>query len=245
MLKFASLTTAALALTVSGALADGMSFKDAPPAFGWSGMYIGGTIGYGWGSSTHYWNNCSKDRTCAYGSVDDDHPATSNDPDGALIGVTVGYNHPVSDRWIGGVEGDISMADITGNDGYYWGDGHRWYTGMSALLTLRARVGYQFEDRTLLYGTAGVAAVDSDEYNIGDETGNDDQGANNTGWRWGYVVGLGVERAFTDRLSGKIEYLHVGLADNDGNGIKNNGHSVYKYENDLDVIRVGLNYKVN
>ncbi|MEJ2117443.1 MAG: hypothetical protein P8Y36_05865, partial [Alphaproteobacteria bacterium] len=95
------------------------------------------------------------------------------------------------------------------------------------------------------YGTAGLAAVQSNEYNKGDQGDNNDQGADNTGWRWGYVVGLGVERAFTDRLTGKIEYLHVGLTDNDGHGIKNGGASVYKYENDLDVLRVGVNYKLN
>ncbi len=245
MLKTASVATLALALSVSGACADGLlSLKDAPPTFGWGGMYLGGTLGYGWGSSTHYWNNCNKNDTCAPGSTDGDHPATSNDPSGALLGVTLGYNMPISDRWIGGIEGDLSMADITGTDNLYWGDGHRWYTGIGGLFTLRGRAGYEFGSN-LIYATAGVAAVDSEEYNIGDQTGQNDQGASNTGWHWGYVVGFGVERAFSDRLSGKIEYLHVGLSDTDGHGIKNNGHSVYKYENDLDVIRLGVNYKVN
>ena len=60
------------------------------------------------------------------------------------------------------------VADITGKDNMNWGDGHHWHTGWGGLLTLRGRVGYEYNSRTLIYGTAGIAAVNSSEYNIGD-----------------------------------------------------------------------------
>ena len=116
-----------------------------------------------------------------------------------------------------------------------------WLPSFSAL---RARAGYELAGN-LVYGTVGAAAVNSSEYNIGDQTGNDDQGSDNTGWRWGWVAGVGIERQFTERVSGKIEYLHVEMADNEGHGIKNDGRSNYTYENDLDLVRVGLNYKIH
>lgn len=234
MLKFTSLTAVALVMSVSGAFADGMSLKDAPSAFGWGGLYFGGTIGYGWGSSETYYNNTAR----TY-SPDDDHPWTSNDPSGALAGVTVGYNHQINDKWVAGVEGDLSIADITGSDNMNWGDGHHWQTGWGSLATLRARVGYEYDPRTLIYATAGIAGVDSREYNIGD---NADQSSDNSGWKTGWALGFGVERAFSDRLTGKIEYLHVGLPDNQGQGENDGG---YTYVNDLDLLRVGVNYKVN
>ena len=240
MLKYASLTTAALVLSVSGACADGKY----SPEYNWVGLYLGGTIGYGFGGSTTDFNNCNAGQPCGF-FPDGDHPWTSNNPSGALAGLTLGYNFRLNEKWLAGVEGDASMADIKGKDNMYWGDGHKWHTGWGGLLTLRGRVGYEYDSRTLIYGTAGIAAVDSNEYNIGDQTGQNDQGSDNTGWRWGWVAGAGVERAISDRWTGKIEYLHVDMADNNGHGIKNNGRSTYTYVNDLDIVRVGVNYKLN
>ena len=54
MLKYASLTTAALVLSVSGAYADGKY----SPEYNWVGLYLGGTIGYGFGNSVTDYNNC-------------------------------------------------------------------------------------------------------------------------------------------------------------------------------------------
>ena len=67
------------------------------------------------------------------------------------------------------------------------------------------------------------------------------------GWKTGYVVGAGVEHAFTPRLSGKIEYLY---ADGFGSEAGRTG-TVNAYGNQnfiheigsIDIIRAGLNYK--
>jgi outer membrane immunogenic protein len=232
MLRFTSLTAMALVLSVSAAQADDLSFKDAPSSMSWGGAYVGATIGYGWGSSETYYNNGGDFQP------DADHPWASNDPSGALGGVTLGYNYQINDRWVAGIETDISMADISGTDHMYWGDGHYWQTGWDALFTLRARAGYTFGSN-LVYGTVGLAAVDSNEYNIGD---NANQSSDNTGWIWGWAIGAGVEHKFNDRWSAKAEYLHVEMSDKSGYG--DNG-GAYEYVNDLDLLRVGLNYKIH
>jgi outer membrane immunogenic protein len=230
MLKFGSLTAAAVVLSVSGAHADGKY----SPEYNWVGLYLGGTMGYGLGSSETDYNN-----TPGVQTPDNQHPWTHNDPSGFLGGITLGYNYRVSNRWIAGVEGDLSMSSISGKDNMNWGDGHHWQTGWGALATLRGRVGYEYDARTLIYGTAGLAGIDSSEYNIGDD---ETQSSDNRGWKWGWTAGFGVERAFTDRWSGKIEYLHVGLPDNAGYGENDGG---YIYKNSLDLVRVGVNYKIN
>jgi outer membrane immunogenic protein len=242
MLKFGSLTAAAaVVLSVSGAQADGKY----SPEYNWVGLYVGGTLGYGLGSSETYFNNCNPGKPCG-AFPDGDHPWTSNDPSGALAGLTLGYNYRLNEKWLAGIEADISVADIKGKDGMYWGDNHKWNTGWNSLVTLRGRAGWEYDPRTLIYGTAGVAAVNSQEYNVGDQTApTTDQSSDNTGWKWGWVAGAGVERAFSDRWTGKIEYLHVGLADNEGHGLKNQGKSTYTYVNDLDIVRVGVNYKLD
>lgn len=194
----------------------------------WQGLYVGATAGYGWGTS-----ELSLDRN------DGNHDGVaSNDPDGGLLGVTVGYNWRYTDRWIVGLEGDFSIADISGKDQKEVFDGHLWNSGWSSLVTLRGRVGYDLGSN-LLYATAGLAMVNSDEFVAGN---NPDESADNTGWRTGYALGFGVEHQFTDRLSGKIEYMHVGLFDNDGHDADGDP---FTFQNDLDMIRVGVNYKIH
>ena len=234
MLKFSSLTAMALVLSVTAARADGiMSFKDAPPAMSWGGMYIGGTIGYGWGSSTTHYDQGNHQNPS--------HP--SNDPSGGMIGVTLGYNHQVNDRWVIGIEGDLSMADIEGEDKYITGwdgapDAHYWNSGWGGMFTLRGRVGYDLGGN-LIYGTAGLAAIDSGEHINGDAA---NQSQDNTGWNWGWVVGVGVERQFSERWTGKVEYLHVDLGETTGTSVR--GYS-YGFDQDLDLLRVGMNYKIH
>ena len=119
-------------------------------------------------------------------------------------------------QFIIGVEADLKYADIGGKSnnylsGYYYGDRNTdGYFG-----TVRARVGVAF-DRALIYATGGFAFADDA-----------------TGW----TVGGGLEYAFTNNLSAKIEGLYVNL-DQDDNGI-------FAIDNDAEfgVVRAGLNFR--
>ncbi len=62
--------------------------------------------------------------------------------------------------------------------------------------SLRARMGYAFE-QNLVYGLAGVSATQLELTQGGDSDRN-----LLTGW----TVGAGIERKFTDQLSGRLEY---------------------------------------
>jgi opacity protein-like surface antigen len=238
MWKYTTLASV-LVLLPATAMADGkdsmLSEKDAPVYHATRsvspGLYVGATIGYGSGTST-----------ASYDEPDNHPGAINNDPSGVLGGVTVGYNWRYTDKWLVGVEADLSAADMTGNEYMRLWDGHRWRTGWGSLITARARAGYDFSGN-LLYGTAGIAAVYSAETIEGDN--DNDQSQDNRGWRAGWVAGVGVERMITDRLSGKVEYLHVGLTDKDGWAQNNNDMHRTKFENDIDIFRVGLNYKVH
>ena len=81
--------------------------------------------------------------------------------------------------------------------------------------------------------------------------GNNDN--NNIGW----ALGLGMEYAFTNNLSAKIEYLHVEFdrnknqfggaqvvgVTNTGAAILNNGNFGGRRENSIDLVRAGLNFR--
>ncbi|WGR95516.1 MULTISPECIES: outer membrane protein [unclassified Bradyrhizobium] len=96
-------------------------------AYSWAGPYLGGNIGYNWGSID---NNPTK-------------------PSGFAGGVQAGYNFQNGTPWVFGIEGDIqaSAADDTFAP---WKFSNPWFG------TVRGRVGYTFNN-VMFYGTGGLA----------------------------------------------------------------------------------------
>jgi outer membrane immunogenic protein len=126
----------ALAAVGCAGTAQGADFGYAPHAsqtvmpplnYSWFGPYLGGTLGYEWGSVG---NNPTK-------------------PSGITGGVEAGYNWQNGSPWVFGVEGDINL---TGADDTFapWKFSNPWFG------TLRGRAGYAFNN-ILFYGTGGLA----------------------------------------------------------------------------------------
>lgn len=89
--------------------------------------------------------------------------------------------------------------------------------------TVRARAGVAI-DRALVYATGGFAYAD--------DTG-------------GWTVGGGLEYAFTNNLTGKVEGLYVNLNNDNGYRVYGVGGFNNRDDNDTEfgVVRAGLNYK--
>jgi outer membrane immunogenic protein len=117
---------------------------------------------------------------------------TGNGPfsmDGWQLGGTLGANYQWG-HFVVGIEGDGDWTKQKGTVSQsFW------------LATGRARVGYAV-DRILFYGTGGVAVIDR-AVSAG--------GAfpHVTTTTAGWVAGAGVEWAFLENWTGKVEYLHV------------------------------------
>jgi outer membrane immunogenic protein len=215
------------------------SLKDVPYAdtpWIWSGFYGGVTAGYGGGTSRNY---VSPNNNNVHGWAE-------NDPDGGLLGGTVGYNYQFAPNWVAGAEADMSWSGMEGQQHKYIYDGHDWSGGWDGFATIRARLGYAL-GRNLFYGTAGLALVHANEVIVGNDA---DESNFYQGWKAGYVVGAGIEHAFTDRLSAKIEYLYAdGFSSESGvtgtvNGPSTNPVQYYTHDiGDISIIRAGLNYK--
>src|ERR1700761_142115 len=113
----------ALAGTASARAAD-LSYGSRGPytvnqplnAYSWAGPYLGGNLGYQWGSVS---NNPTK-------------------PSGFVGGATAGYNFQ-SGSWVFGVEGDL---EVTGADDTFapWKFSNPWFG------TVRGRAGYAFNN---------------------------------------------------------------------------------------------------
>jgi len=251
----------------------------AAPVFTWTGFYVGVNAGYGWGdddtNETFLPLGTLNGLGLGAGGTGGILRTENNDDrEGFLGGAQVGYNFQVG-SFVWGVEADIQAADLGDDDD----DGSVSYTvtervtGGAALGTvlplstgaatffpasrnntvdwfgtLRARAGVAF-DRALIYATGGLAfggADDDNRFGIGSD---DDI-------NWGWTVGAGVEYAFTNNLTLKIEGLYVNLDGDDNNDYVGTAVSAGGVEtdifvpgagnnndNDFFIARAGLNFK--
>jgi outer membrane immunogenic protein len=196
----------------------------APPAFTWTGFYIG--VNGGWGFSGTDNNS--------FGNIN-----------GGLVGGTVGYNYQMG-QFVIGYEGDVDWADVRGNNfGYTFGPGGGFPAGAGIsklttnwMVTERARLGYSV-DRALFFVTGGYAGIDTHGTFV-DSFGF--TGAQSK-WQNGGVVGAGVEYAFTNNISVKGEYLYMPTFSETyfaGQGVPGDQT---KTGLGMSMFRAGLNYK--
>ncbi len=119
--------------------------------------------------------------------------------------MTGGYNLEVGQNIVVGVELDISFGDIQSTSptsaAAFCGSGCK--TEVDDFSTLRLRGGYEIGN-TLPYFTAGVGFANATAAVTGIGTLGDDTVS-------GLVFGVGVEHAFTPKITAKIEYLRADL----------------------------------
>ncbi len=161
-----------------------------------------------------------------YGWVSDDRIVdpvfgfTGGDDEGGFVGGgQIGYNYQIG-SFVVGLETDIQYADLgtryrfnAAIPGYEEDDSDDWFG------TVRARAGVAF-DRALIYATGGFAYADDA-----------------TGW----TVGGGLEYAFTNNLTAKIDGLYVNL-ERDDNFVSPTATGGSD-ESEFGVVRAGLNFK--
>lgn len=190
----------------------------AATVFDWTGAYVG-VIGGGGGSNVD-WTYVANDSTA-------DH-----DGSGVLGGLEAGYNYQFG-NWVMGVAGDVAGSDISGNTSCP-NPTFTCNSKINFLGSLRGRVGFGI-NRLFVYGTGGLAVgtLDINTERAGVETGT-------TKTRVGWTAGAGMEYAFSDRLSAKVEYRYIDLGSSDfevDGGLHVNAHTT------ANIGLIGLNYK--
>ena len=178
----------------------------AMPAYNWTGFYIGGHVGYGWGDSNYT-------PTGIVGLIAE--PWT-NSHDGWFGGVTAGYNYQVQ-RLVVGVEGEWSWSGIEGNGNSRFLLGLPIPGGAAAggsfsnnwVATAATRVGVAF-DNVLFYGKAGFAWANND-YNVFATVPalGFNYASSLTDTHAGWLVGAGVEWGFGGGWSAKVEATYM------------------------------------
>ncbi len=164
------------------------------PIFTWTGLYLGGQVGYAWGS----------DPIDEVDAVFGDNAFFNDKPNGVIGGAHAGYQLQFA-QWVVGVEGTVDGTSIHGTRT----SGPPLIVTMSTRPdvqgSIRGRLGVAF-DRVLIYGTGGAAFTNqTDGYSVGfpfflQET--------DTKTRTGWTVGGGLEYAVTNNWSIRAEYRY-------------------------------------
>jgi outer membrane immunogenic protein len=216
--------------------------------YNWTGFYLGGHFGYGWGTL---------DVTNVNGSVN--FPAgleRSKDINGWLGGFQGGYNWQFAPNWLIGIEGEYSFTDIDGDEDFvspvnsdrisHSHDRVKWTA------TATGRLGYAMQN-WLFYAKGGAAwahtEVTSHTTNaVGTLVFNQTNGSDT---RTGWTVGGGVEWGFWGNWSAKLEYdyMNFGTKTESRNNINFIGTSPNPLLRDVDfklnVVKLGINYRFN
>lgn len=211
----------------------------AAPPYNWTGLYVGLNVGGSWGRQDNSLVNATTGVTLQ---------SNSDHLNGVIGGGQIGYNWQV-DHWVLGIEADFQGSGQKGDGNFFlpsavlaanfptsiaYSDKLSWFG------TVRGRIGYAF-DRWLPYLTGGWA------YGHGEISGTTTVGATTTSFSAsqnysGWTIGGGVEWAFANSWSAKLEYLYIDFGDGPTVPISTTLNIVSGRMTD-NIVRVGVNYK--
>src|SRR5271167_813331 len=190
-----------------GAATPSLAAPPFPPgSYNWTGPYIGGEGGYGWGNSDQSDPGRPPAPPPAPPPPPDDTGAGAYSMRGGFIGGTAGYNWQTG-PWVLGIEGDYSWANITGSSQTCgFAPPHGCGTTLQDFGTLRGRVGYATGPggAWLPYVTGGLAVGELQSW-------DGLTPASGSAFRAGWTLGAGVETVLARNWSFKVEYLYMDL----------------------------------
>ncbi len=251
----------ALALLSTTAFAADLPSRRAPPVyappppipvFSWTGLYIGGQVGYQFGRSN----------AIAYDNFGNGLAANGGSANGVVGGGHIGYlfstqSIPVLSNITGafsslpligglggaggvfGIEGDVDGSSV--RTAYGLG-GFGNYNNEPIQGSIRGRLGFAV-DRALFYATGGAAFGDLRNTYVNGLTGATDQFSHT---RVGYTVGGGVEYAFTNNLSVRVEYRYTDYgAYSDNLANSSLGGLNVRHHDTNNRVQAGFSYKFN
>jgi outer membrane immunogenic protein len=233
--------------------------------YSWTGVYIGANGGGGRANDTF-----SGGQATLLGPSSSSGSANLT---GGLAGGQLGLNYEFPEHAVLGFEADIDWARLTGSS-----NGCATFTGgffgglpagcgttnfaLNGFETVRARVGYAWNDVVLLYGTGGWAWTNSSvkanpscfgpacpAATIPFSGGTASVSNTSSGW----TAGAGVEWGFSQNWTARVEYLHLEIENAPAGYTTSFSTSIgpipatgnITSTRGVDLLRVGVNYLFN
>jgi outer membrane immunogenic protein len=218
-----SLLAVLLSIALAGAahaadlpMQSGAPYYAPPPLFTWTGAYVGANASFGFGRYT------------------DGGSSYFGNTGGGLFGITAGYNFQ-SGPLVTGIESDIDFGSVSGTGNPAGGiSGTGSITGEGSI---RARFGYTF-GHSLIYLTGGYTGANL-KGSVSDLSAAPNLYVSQSTYLNGFVIGTGIEYAFTRNISVKAEYL---FSDYAAGGLFSGTRDNISSGLSLSTIRAGINY---
>lgn len=217
-------SAAAVALSGTAALAADLPSRAPPPAyippppiFSWTGIYVGGQVGYGWGTGNFNRNLIIPGGPALSGTL-------GQNPNGVIGGAHVGYQYQIN-QWVLGIEGSVDGTSLSADSAAAFPNtpvGPVILTASSNADiqgSIRGKLGIAW-DRVLIYATGGVAfgGFNSD-INISAPNVPFFATANRSTTKVGWTVGGGLQYAVTNNWWVFAEYRFTDFGNLNNNDI--------------------------
>ena len=207
------------------------------PTFSWTGFYLGGNLGAGWNhgdvTDSLFGFNWGVDNSATFAG-----------------GGQAGFNYQFG-SFVAGVEGDFDWFANNNNSGggvtafgttLQGSSNGRWLT------TLTGRFGFA-ADRVLFYGKGGGAWVGSNNFTVTNVPTGTSVSFSNNNTNTGWTAGAGIEWAFAQNWTARLEYDYVGLSNTSFTvpaAFPVVGGDVFTNNNrNIQLVTVGVNYLFN
>jgi outer membrane immunogenic protein len=212
----------------------------APPPFSWTGVYIGGNVGAAWRQHDV--------RDTLFGMAFDNN----NNNNAVFIGGgQLGANYQFDNTVVLGFEGDFDWVERNNNFNQVFvvptvGTFEVTPNGNNRFVaTAAARLGVAAYDRWLFYVKGGGGWVGENGFTITNVTTGVSVSSSNNNTNSGWLVGGGIEWAWSANWSGKIEYDFIGLTDRTfivpiGTLA---GDTFTTHDRDFQMVKFGINYR--
>jgi outer membrane immunogenic protein len=205
-----------------------------PPIFSWTGCYFGGNVGGAW---------VHKDITLTGPVFGGD--SFSRSDSGVIGGLQGGCNYQFAGGWVVGIQGDYDWTNVNTSRNSILIPGLVESYNVRSVASVTGRVGYAW-DRFLLY-VKGGGAWERDDLTFAFPITAVTFGTTRSGW----TIGVGGEYAFTNWITGFVEYDHYDFGTRTDNVVCGPvvcfvGAPVaglpFDAKERKDVVKVGLNF---
>jgi outer membrane immunogenic protein len=216
----------------------------------WTGLYIGGNVGYGWGSGTTHVLPLPDPTTFGESAA-----VFDTKPKGVIGGAQIGYNWQMGSI-VTGLEADMQGSGIKGTAqvpiiltsgaslpspaGIAATEKLSWFG------TVRGRLGVTVMPDLLLYATGGLAYGQMDDSADRRLAIGSSGSASASQAKVGWAAGAGGEWMFARNWSAKVEYIYLDLGRTSAIGELATPDPVFKvgytWKNQDHIVRAGVNY---
>ncbi|HTV34580.1 MAG TPA: outer membrane protein [Methylocella sp.] len=182
-------------------------FLPAPPPFTYTGLYVGGQVGYAWDNdSANVFVPAAGLLTGPISPFSFGVPF-SLQPDGVIGGAHIGYNLQIG-QWLLGLEGTVDGTSLSGSTSIFTPVGWAAATSSENVQgSIRLRAGYVW-NRLLIYATGGAAFTGITNNYSAVSTSGFGLSSSISQTRAGWTVGGGLEYAVTNNWSLRVEYRY-------------------------------------